>query len=127
MSAGAAAATEPTWHDGTMSLVETLQAAPRRAMLALVVVIVLLGSLAYAASPFTAAGGLKCKGALLGSQPRQRVTTGILVGREKPLCRSEGNSRLFVAGIATLAALVIGLSAVLLPVGPIEELFTRKE
>ncbi len=110
-----------------MSLVETLRAAPRRVLMVLVVVIVLLGGLAYAASPFTAAGGLKCKGALLGSEPRERVTTGILVGREKPVCRSEGNSRLLVAGIGTLVALIIGLGAVLLPVGPIEELFTRKE
>jgi hypothetical protein len=110
-----------------MSIVDTLQAAPRRLLVILAVVVVLLGGLAYAASPFTAAGGLKCKGALLGSQPRNRVTTGILVGREKPVCRSEGNSRLFVAGIATVVALVIALGAVLLPVGPIEELFVRKE
>ncbi len=110
-----------------MSLVDTVRAAPRRVLVVLVVVIVLLGGLAYAASPFTAAGGLKCNGALLGSQPRNRVTTGIIVGREKSVCRSEGNSRLFVAGIATLVALTIGLSAVLLPVGPIEELFVRKE
>lgn len=108
-------------------MVDTLQAAPRRVLVALVVVVVLLGGLAYAAAPFTAAGGLRCKGALLGSQPRQRVTTGIIVGREKPLCRSEGNSRLLVGAIATLVALIIGLSAVLLPVGPIEELFVRKE
>lgn len=127
MNAGAAAATAPTWHDGPMSIVETLQAAPRRVLVVLVVVIVLLGGLAYSASPFTAAGGLECKGALLGSQPRQRVTTGILVGREKSLCRSEGNSRLLVAGIAMLVALIIGLAAVLLPVGPVEELFVRKE
>lgn len=110
-----------------MSLIDTLKAAPRRVMVILAVVIVLVGTLAYAASPFTAAGGLECKGALLGSEPRRSVTTGILVGREESVCRSEGNSRLWLAGIATIVALVIALGAVLLPVGPIEDLFTRKE
>ncbi len=109
-----------------MSVIDTLKAAPRRALVILAVVIVLVGALAYAASPFTAAGGLKCKGALLGSEPRQSVTTGILVGREESVCRSEGNSRLWASAIATIVGLVIALGAVLLPVGPVEELLTRK-
>ncbi len=109
-----------------MSVIDTLKAAPQRVLVILAVVIVLLGSLAYAASPFTAAGGLKCKGALLGSEPRRSVTTGILVGREKSVCRQAGNSRLWVAAIATLAGLAIALGAVLLPAGPTEELFTRR-
>ncbi len=101
---------------------------PNRQLLAiLAVAIVLLGVLGYAASPFRAAGGLKCKGALLGSAPKERATSGLLVGREKPLCKSRGNSRLIVAGIATVISLVLGLSAVLLPMGPLEEFFLRRD
>ncbi len=96
-------------------------------MALLAVAVALLGVLAYAASPFRAAGGLKCEGALLGSGPKERVTTGLLVGREKSLCRSKGNSRLIVAGFATVISLVLGLSAVLLPVGPLEEFFLRRK
>jgi len=96
-------------------------------MAILAVAIVLLGVFAYSASPFSAAGGLKCNGALLGSTPREHATTGLLVGREKPLCKSRGNSRLIVAGIATVISLVLGLSAVLLPMGPLEEFFLRRE
>ncbi len=110
-----------------MSVIDTLKAAPQRVLVILAVVIVLVGGLAYAASPFTAAGGLECKGALLGSEPRRSVTTGVLVGREESVCQRAGNSRLWVAAIAAIVALVIALGAVLLPVGPIEELFTRKE
>ncbi len=109
-----------------MSVIDTLKAAPQRALVVLAVVVVLLGSLAYAVSPFTAAGGLKCKGALLGSEPRRSVTTGILVGREKSVCRQAGNSRLWVALIATLIGLVIALGAVLLPMGPVEDALTRR-
>ncbi len=93
----------------------------------LAVAIVLLGVFAYAASPFKAAGGLKCNGALVGSTPKERVTTGLLVGREKPLCKSRGNSRLIVAGVATIVSLILGLSAVLLPMGPLEDLFLRRD
>ncbi len=96
-------------------------------MAMLAVVIALLGVFAYAASPFKAAGGLECNGALLGSKPERRVTTGLLVGREKAVCRARGSSRLIVAGIAAVISLILGLSAVLLPMGPLEELFLRRE
>ncbi len=114
-----------------MQLRETLtrrDVGPNKQLMALLAVaIVLLGVLAYAASPFKAAGGLECKGALLGSNPKERVTTGLLVGREKRLCRSRGNSRLIVSGLATVISLVLGLSAVLLPMGPLEEFFLRRD
>lgn len=101
---------------------------PSKQLLAvLAVAIVLLGVLAYAVSPFKAAGGLKCNGALVGSKPQERATQGLMVGREKRLCSARGNSRLIVAGVATLISLVLGLSAVLLPMGPLEELFLRRE
>ena len=101
---------------------------PNKQVLAiLAVVIALLGVLAYAASPFKAAGGLECNGALLGSKPEKRATTGLLVGREKSLCRAKGNSRLIVAGTAAVISLVLGLSAVLLPMGPLEAFFLRRE
>ena len=115
------------WHDGEMATRQTLESAPRQILAVLAVGIVLLGGLAYALAPFKAAGGLKCKAALLGSQPKERVTQGLLVGREKPVCRSKGNSRLFIAGFATVAAMAVVLSAVFLPVGPLEELFVRQE
>ncbi|MDP8976410.1 MAG: hypothetical protein M3N28_08630 [Actinomycetota bacterium] len=103
-------------------------AGPNKQVMALLAVaIVLLGVFAYAASPFTAAGGLRCNGALVGSTPKEKVTTGLLVGREKPLCRAKGNSRLIVAGVATLISLILGLSAVLLPTGPLEDLFLRRD
>jgi len=118
----------------TMSAVQLRQAltskdtGPNKQLLALLAVaIVLLGVLGYAGSPFRAAGGLKCGGALLGSKPKEKAVTGLLVGREKPLCKARGNSRLIVAGIATVISLVLGLSAVLLPMGPLEEFFLRRE
>ncbi|MDP8991962.1 MAG: hypothetical protein M3N31_02745 [Actinomycetota bacterium] len=110
-----------------MGLRETLEAGSRRVLVILAVSVVLLGGLAYTASPFNGAGGLKCNGALLGAKPRERATTGLLVGREKSLCRSKANSRLIVGGLATLAALVVVLGAVLLPVGPLEDLLVRQE
>lgn len=99
----------------------------KQVMVILAVAIALFGVFAYAAAPFRAAGGLKCGGALFGSSPKERVTTGVLVGREKPLCRSAGSSRLIVALVATIVSLVLGLGAVLLPVGPLEEFFLRRE
>ncbi|MDQ3569693.1 MAG: hypothetical protein M3396_03555 [Actinomycetota bacterium] len=103
-------------------------AGPSRQLLALLaVVIVLLGVLAYGAAPFSAAGGLKCGGALLGSKPKEPATTGLLVGREKSVCRSKGNSRLIITGLATVAALTVGLGAAFLPMGPLEELFVRRD
>ncbi len=109
------------------ALTRTDSGPSKQLMATLAVVIVLLGVLAYAASPFKAAGGLNCNGALVGSKPKERVTIGLLVGREKALCRARGNSRLIVAGVATLISLVLGLSAVLLPMGPLEEFFLRRE
>ena len=101
---------------------------PNKQVLAiLAVVIALLGVFAYALSPFKAAGGLECNGALLGSKPERHVTTGLLVGREKSLCKARGNSRLIVAAIAAVSSLVLGLGAVLLPMGPLEEFFLRRE
>ena len=119
------------WHDCAVQIREALtrkDVGPNRQVLAiLAVVIALLGVLAYAASPFKAAGGLECNGALLGSKPEKRVTTGLLVGREKSLCRARGNSRLIVAGIAAIISLTLGLSVVMLPMSPLEELFRRRE
>ncbi len=119
------------WHHGGVGLRETFArhaAGPSRQLLALLaVVIVLLGVLAYGAAPFSAAGGLKCGGALLGSKPKEPATTGLLVGREKSVCRSKGNSRLIITGLATVAALTVGLGAAFLPMGPLEELFVRRD
>jgi hypothetical protein len=99
----------------------------KQTMAILAVVIALFGVLAYGLAPFKAAGGLRCGSALLGSSPKERVTTGLLVGKEESLCQSKGNSRLMVVGIATVVALVLGLGAVFLPVGPLEEFFLRRE
>jgi hypothetical protein len=112
---------------GPVGLLDTVQAAPRRVVLPLAVVVVLLGSLAYAASPYEAAGGLKCRGALLGGKPKERVTTGLLVGREKAVCRAAANSRLIIWGIATIAALAVVVGAVVLPAGLIEQIFVRRQ
>ena len=99
----------------------------KQLMAGLAVLIVLLGVFGYALSPFRAAGNLKCGGALLGSKPKERVVTGLLVGREKTVCRARGNSRLIVAGVAAVISLILGLSAVLLPMGPLEEFFLRRD
>lgn len=99
----------------------------KQVMAALAVGAVLLGVFAYLSTPFQAAGGLDCGGALLGSKPKERAVTGLLVGREKPLCRSEGASRLIVGGVAATVSLILGLGAVLLPVGPLEEFFLSRE
>ena len=99
----------------------------KQVLVVLAVATVLLGVFAYAASPFRAAGGLECKGALFGSKPKERVTSGLIAGREKPLCRARGNSRMIVAGMATVSSRVLGLSAALLPMGPLADLFLRRD
>lgn len=88
---------------------------------AVVVAAVLVASLAYALLPFEAAGGLDCGGPLRGSSPKETVTTGFLVGREKPACDDEGRSRLIITGIAAVIFLAIGMSAVLLPESQMEK------
>ncbi len=99
----------------------------RRIFAGLAVAVALLGVAAFAFAPFSAAGGQKCKAAILGSKPKERATTGLLVGREKQVCRARGNSRLIITAISTVAALTVGLGAAFLPVGPVEELFIRRD
>ena len=114
-----------------MALRETLTrpsgSAARPLFAGLAVAVVLLGVLAFAFAPFSAAGGQKCKAAILGSDPKERATMGLLVGREEQVCQARGNSRLIISAIATVAALTVGLGAAFLPVGPLEELFIRRD
>ena len=105
-----------------------LAAAPtQRLLVGLAVFIVLLGVLAYLLAPYRAAGGLKCGATLAGSDAREEITSGPLVNQEDKVCQDKGNSRLLVGGFAGILALVLGVSAVVLPVGGIETLFQRQE
>jgi hypothetical protein len=101
----------------------------KRGLQVLVVVgAVVLASLAYGFLPFEAAGGLDCGAPLRGSSPKERVTTGFLVGREKPTCDDKGKSRLIITGIAAVILLAIGTSAVLLPESQMERaMFSEDE
>lgn len=94
---------------------------------ALVVVSALLAVLGYALLPFRAAGALECGAALRGSEPERFVTVGLLVGRERRVCKAEGNSRLIAAGIAAVVLLGVGLAAVLLPESEMEKAFLGEE
>ena len=93
----------------------------RRAQLLLVVASVVLATLAYAFLPFEAAGGLDCGAPLRGSSPKETITTGFLVGKEKPTCKDKGKSRLIITGIAGVLLLAIGTTAVVLPESQMEK------
>ena len=87
---------------------------------ALVAAAALLAALGWMLLPFKAAGGVDCKAALFGSAPKERVTTGYLVGQEKGACQNRGNSRIVVSAIAGLVFLAVGVAAVLLPESQME-------
>ena len=87
---------------------------------ALVAAATVLAALGWMVLPFKAAGGLECKAALFGSAPKERGTTGYLVGQEKDVCRNRGNSRIVVSTIAGLVFLAVGVAAVLLPESQME-------
>ena len=114
----------------TMGLRESasrLAEAPTKKVLVIVAVaLVLLGVLAFLMAPFKAAGGLECGSALLGSDPRE-TGTGLVRGKEAFYCDSEGKSRLVISGFATVFTLVLGVSAVVLPPGRIEDIVTSRQ
>ena len=90
------------------------------------VALALLGVLAFAMAPFKAAGGLECGSALLGSDPREVRTTGLVAGKEAFYCDEEGKSRLVISAFATVFTLALGISAVTLPAGRIEDIVTAR-
>lgn len=78
--------------------------------------LVLLVAAAYALVPFRLAGAVTCGPALLGSKPRSDTdVVGLL--RPGPDCRARGNSRRITAGVVALAAVVVGVTALVLPPG----------
>lgn len=103
------------------------EAPTKKVLVVVAVALALLGVLAFAMAPFRAAGGLKCGSALLGSDPKEVRTTGLLVGKEAHYCDSEGKSRLVISAFATVFTLVLGVSAVVLPPGRIEEIVTTRD
>jgi hypothetical protein len=103
-----------------------LRAPTKRVLVAVAVALALLGVLAFVMAPFRAAGGLKCGSALLGSDPKERRFVGLVAGKEAHYCDVEGKSRLIIAGFATAFTLALGISAVTLPVGLIEDIVTRR-
>ncbi len=87
---------------------------------ALVAAAAILATLGWMVLPFKAAGGLDCKAALFGSTPKERGTTGYLVGQEEEVCSNRGNSRIVVSSIAGLVFLAVGVAAILLPESQME-------
>lgn len=119
---------------GTMSAMGLPQTASRiaaaptkKVLVVAAVAVALLGVLAFVMAPFKAAGGLKCGSALLGSDPREVRTTGLVAGKEAFYCDNEGKSRLVISGFATVFTLVLGVSAVMLPPGRIEDIVIRRQ
>lgn len=87
---------------------------------ALVATAAVLAALAWMLLPFEGAGGLDCKAALFGSEPKERATTGYLVGQEEGVCQNRGNSRIVMSSIAGVVFLAVGVAAVLLPESQME-------
>ncbi len=102
------------------------EAPTKKVLVVVAVALALLGVLAFVMAPFEAAGGLECGSALLGSDPRE-AGTGLVRGKEAFYCDSEGKSRLVISGFAAVFTLVLGVSAVLLPPGRIEEIVTSRK
>ncbi len=81
----------------------------------IVAAVVALAALGYALMPFTAAGGVKCRGGFSGARPTAEAETGFVRGREERVCEAGGRSRSATAGIVALVALIGGASAVVIP------------
>lgn len=81
----------------------------------LVVVIAVIGMVGWALLPTKAAGGLKCKGPLRGSDPLEHFTEGYLVHKEADACSNKAGSRVAILLLVGGVWLVLGVSAVLLP------------
>jgi predicted lysophospholipase L1 biosynthesis ABC-type transport system permease subunit len=96
-------------------------------LLALVLAAVLVTVLAYGLLPFRAAGAIRCSALLRGSDPRERATTGYLVGQEGRACHNKGSSRLFIGAVAAVVLLVVGVGAVLMPESEMERVMIGGE
>lgn len=95
---------------------------------ALAIGVALLVALGYALLPFTAAGGLRCEAPLRGSDPKPgQETAGYVFGREETSCGRAGNGRLLAAGVAGMAFLGLGVSAVVFPASRIERVLFGDE
>ena len=83
--------------------------------------LVLVVALAYTLVPFTVADTVRCQAALRGSGLAQELPAGAIVGDPRKACRDVGNSRLSLAGVVGLAAVILGAAGLLLPPDPDEE------
>lgn len=110
------------------AILSRLQAAStKKTLVGAAVAILLLGVLIYVLMPFRAAGDLECGAALFGAKPNRDTAQGLVLGREDQFCQSAANSRLIIAGVATLAALAVGIGAAVLPEGQFERVLLYGE
>ncbi|MDP9071580.1 MAG: hypothetical protein M3N68_09945 [Actinomycetota bacterium] len=93
----------------------------RQRVVPVLALLVLLGALAYVLVPFTVAETVDCQGALRGSDPQSEIAPGAIVGDPRAACRDVGNSRLSLAGVVGVAALIIGAAGLFLPPDPEEQ------
>jgi hypothetical protein len=93
----------------------------RQRLVPALALVVLVGAAIYTVAPFTVADVVECKAALGGSEPEGEVPAGAIVGDARRACRDVGNSRLSLAGVVGLAALIIGAAGLFLPPDPDEE------
>jgi len=81
-----------------------------RLIFPLVVVVVPILALVYSVLPFKAIG-IKCRPGWGDATPSGIAPTSYLVGKEGPICQSEGRSRVLTAGFVALLASAAGAVA----------------
>lgn len=79
-----------------------------------VVMVVLLGAIGFTLLPFEFAGALKCEPALLGGDPKSTKVVGAGLIRPVEDCHKAAKSRLSVAAVTCLLAVVTGAAVVAL-------------
>lgn len=92
----------------------------RRTALVLAVAIALIFTIGWGIKPFTAAGGIDCRGPFKGSTPLEKARGGFVFGREDSVCDRSGGSRLIIAILGGVIIGAVGIAGVLLPESRIE-------
>lgn len=88
----------------------------------LVIIVGIMSAIGFGLLPMRAAGGLKCEGALRGSEPKERFTEGYLVNREDEACDAKGKSRLTIVLLGSVLYVFLGIGAAVLPASNFERI-----
>jgi polyhydroxyalkanoate synthesis regulator phasin len=89
---------------------------PRRRLVPLLALVVVLGAIGFTLLPFSAAGAVDCDPPLLVANPDIRQTAGYR--RPELACVPPGNTRLIVSALVAFLAVAVGTAGALVPPAP---------